>query len=223
MKSLGTYRFLLLGFIFLNASPSLYAQKDSSFRPFQYVRIGADLSKPLYNFFSPNQQSYEFQLDAALKKDVYTALEMGWGNARVNNDFLSFKSSNTFIRLGLDKTFFGREFKGDMDNAFAGLRLGFAPVKRGSAAYKIDDPVWGNGNGIIPSASFNAWWIELTGGFRMEIVKNVFAGWNVRGKTFLNPKKFESLPPSFIAGYGRGDKNTAFSYNFYVLYGIGKR
>ena len=68
-----------------------------------------------------------------------------------------------------------------------------------------------------------AHWLELNGGFRMEIMKNIFVGWNARAKTFINPKKFELLPPSYVAGYGRGDKNTAFSYNFYLLYGFGKR
>jgi hypothetical protein len=123
----------------------------------------------------------------------------------------------------LYKTFFSREFKGDMDNAFIGLRYGASYVKRGEANYFIKDTVWGNASGVIPSANFTAQWFELVGGFKVEVIKNIFLGWNIRAKTFINPKKFEKLPPSYLAGYGLSEKNTAFGYNFYLLLGFGEK
>jgi hypothetical protein len=42
-------------------------------------------------------------------------------------------------------------------------------------------------------------------------------------KTFVNPKKFEQLPPAYLAGYGRSEKNTAFGYNFFLMVGFGKK
>jgi len=190
---------------------------------FTYVRVGIDLSKVVSSALQKQYDVLEFQADVYYKKDLYFAAEFGTGNSLVENNYLKYKSHNTFISLGLDKTFFGKDFRGDFDNAFVGLRYGLGLINRGEAGYAIHDTVWGNTQGLIPAEHFIAHWLELTGGFRMELIKNIFVGWNVRARTFINPKKFEKLPPSYVAGYGRGDKNSNFGYNFYVLYGLGKR
>ena len=190
---------------------------------FTYVRVGIDLSKVVSSFLQKQYDVIEFQADVYYKKDLYFAAEFGAGNSLVDNDFLTYKSNNTFISIGLDKTFFAKDFRGDFDNAFVGLRYGVGLINRGEASYSIQDIVWGNTQGLIPAEHFIAHWLELTGGFRMELMKNIFVGWNIRARTFINPTKFEKLPPSYVAGYGRGDKNSNFGYNFYLLYGLGKR
>lgn len=198
-------------------------RKDTSFKRFTYFRFGVDLSKIVRSQLAKDYKIYEFQIDANFSKQTSLAFEFGGGNSQVDNAFLVYKSSSVFGRFGIDKTFFNTEFKGDMDNAFVGIRLAFSPIQRNNATFVIKDQFWGDTSGVINSTRFNAMWIELNGGFRVELYKNIFAGWNVRAKTFLNPKRFELLPPSYLAGYGRGDKNTAFDFNFYILYGIGKR
>ena len=190
---------------------------------FTYYRIGLDVSKLVASVAQKNYKVVEAQLDTRYKRDLFFALELGTGNSVVENEYITYKSSNSFARVGLDKTFFRADFKQDMDNAFIGLRYGIAAIKRSASTYNIYDAVWGNTSGTIDGANFVAHWLEINAGFRLEIVKNIFAGWNIRAKTFINPRKFEKLPPAYVAGYGRGDKNTAFGYNFYILYGFGKR
>jgi len=203
---------------------TVVVKKDTVKQPtFTYYRIGLDISKFVASSVQKNYQVLEAQADVYYKKNLFCALEFGYGTSLVKNKFLDYKSNNSFLRLGIDKTFFGKDFKGDFDNAFIGLRYGIGLINRGDATYSIYDAVWGNSNGTLAGASFIAHWLELTGGFRIELVKRIFVGWNVRAKTMINPKKFAELPPSYIAGYGKGDKNTAFGYNFYVLYGFGKR
>jgi hypothetical protein len=190
---------------------------------FTYYRIGLDISKIVSSLVQKKYHVAESQLDVFYKNNLFFAAEFGVGNSFVENDYLKYKSQNAFIRLGVDKTFFRKDFNADFDNAFVGLRYGLGYVKRGDASYEIEDAIWGNSAGTIERASFIAHWIELTGGFRMELMKDIFIGWNIRMKALFNPKKFEELPPSYLAGYGKGDKNSAFGYNFYLLYGFGKR
>lgn len=199
------------------------ANKDSTEQKFDYFRIGIDLSKVLASPLAKNYNAYEFTADVHFRRDLWLVADAGFGNSFVANTNLQYKSSNAFLRLGLDKTFFNQEHKGDLDNAFVGLRYGASRVNRGEAVYFIRDTVWGNSAGAIPGAAFTAHWLELVGGFRIEIVKNIFLGWNIRAKTFINPKKFAQLPPPYLAGYGPGEKNTAFGYNFYLLAGFGKK
>ncbi len=213
---------LICGFLFSGAS-SFAAKQDSLIKKFDYFRLGIDLSKIVVSPLAKNYNAYEFTFDAHYKKDLFLVADFGFGNSEVSNQNMDFKSKNIFGRIGLDKTFFNQEFKGDMDNAFIGLRYGFGIVNRGEANYYIKDTVWGNTAGTMPPSNFIAHWLELGGGFRIEIVKNIFLGWNVRAKTFINPKKFEELPPSYLAGYGRSEKNTAFGYNFYLMVGFGQK
>ena len=199
------------------------AKKDSLESKWDYVRIGVDLSKFAASAIDKSYNSYEFMLDVHYKKDIFFVADFGLGNSQVSNPQISYGSNNAFVRLGLDKTFFGKEFKGDMDNAFIGLRYGAGFVNRSSGNYFIKDTIWGNTAGAVAASNFVAHWVELVGGFRMEVVKNIFVGWNIRVKTFVNPKRFAELPPPYLAGYGRSDNNTAFGYNFYLLYGIGNK
>lgn len=190
---------------------------------FTYFKLGIDVANAFSSPFSSKRSNYEFQLEAYYKKSISWIMEGGVGSSSVKGDKLTYTSQNQFIRLGLDQTFFNKEFRGDFDNAFVGVRYGYSRVQRSAATYFIEDAIWGNQEGSIVAKKFSAHWIELTGGFRMELVKNIFAGWNIRMKTLLNAKTFEQLPPGYMAGYGRGDKTTAFSYNLYILYGFGKR
>ncbi len=214
----------LLFLFFLLSYFSIFAKNnDSTVSRYDFFKIGIDLSKIPASYFDKSYNAYEFTFDAHYKKDLFWVADFGFGNSNVDNHNLSFQSKNLFMRLGLDKTFFAQDFKGDFDNAFVGLRYGLAYINRSAANYLIQDTVWGNTQGNIPSSNFLAHWLELTGGFRVEVKKHIFLGWNIRFKTFINTKKIQELPPNYIAGYGRGEKNTAFGYNLYLLYGFGKR
>lgn len=223
---------LLTSLLLMFALPqSIAAQTDSTnTKPevkktirFDYFRIGVDLSKFVSSPLSKEYKAYEFSFDTHFQKDLWLLADFGFGRSSVSNDNLAFSSSNLFLRLGLDKTFFNQEFKGDLDNAFIGLRYGLGMVNRSAATYYIKDTVWGNTAGSIPAANFLAHWIELGAGFRLELARNIFLGWNIRAKTFVNPKKFAELPPAYLAGYGRGEKNTAFGYNLFFMIGFGDK
>ena len=226
--SLNPSKRLILLSIFFLFSFNLVAQTDSTklkvkSTDFSYFRVGIDASKFVASGIAKNYNMMEFTVDANYKSNLILSSEFGFGNSIVENEYLTYKSNNVFMRLGIDKTLFNKEFAGDMDNAFVGIRYGFGFVNRGEANYTIYNTIYGNSNGQIRATQFLTHWLELTGGFKMEIKKNIFIGWNIRMKTFINPKKFEQLPPSYVAGYGRADKNTAFGYNFYLMYGFGKR
>lgn len=214
--------------VFIFCAMQLNAQTDTTklkvkSADFSYFRIGVDASKIIASNIVNDYEVVEFLIDANYKNNLVLSSEFGFGNSMVDNEYLSYKSNNLFMRLGIDKTLFNKEFAGDMDNAFIGVRYGFGLVNRGEANYSVYNSIYGNSIGQIKEAQFFTHWLELTGGFKVEFKKNIFIGWNIRMKTFINPKKFEQLPPNYVAGYGRADKNTAFGYNFYLLYGFGSR
>ena len=216
---------LLLAVLLTAGQEAAVAQtkKDSTYRRLTYFRVGVDVASLLRPVLIPDGKGYEFQVDGNLNRQTNLALEGGFGSGLTDNRYLRYQSRNSFLRIGIDRNFFNREYPGDMDNAFVGIRYAASAVNRGAGEGQIYDAFWGDTSFSIPGSRFMAHWLELTGGFRLEVVRNLFAGWNVRARTFLNPSRFEELPPTYLGGYGRGDRNAVFGVNFYLLYGIGKR
>jgi hypothetical protein len=182
------------------------------------LRISFDISKPVVNLMQDTRNSYEAAVDYYLRKEVYAVVEGGFGNARYEYPDLSYRSANAFFRIVIDKTLIKRLNGNDWDAAFIGIRYGAAFIDRQEASYAIVDSLWGASAGVIPAKAFTAHWAEITGGVRVELLRNIMAGWNVRGRFLLNDKAFGELSPVFIAGYGKGDKTTVFDFSFYICY-----
>lgn len=187
------------------------------------LRLGFDISRILFNQLQKDLQkstAYELELDFYWKKDMYLVAEGGFGNASISYPDLSYKTSNTFFRAGINKSLLPRLKQNDWDIAFIGLRYGLGFIERGDALYTITDSTWGTVSGSVPGTKLNAHWMEITGGVRVELVKCLYLGWNMRGKFMLNGKKFRELPPYNIAGYGKGEKPSVFDFNVYLSYAI---
>lgn len=190
---------------------------------FEYFRIGMDVSKMARSLLTDQYSAAEFLIETVWKKNMHYVLETGAATSKNRDSNMAFDASSYFVRVGFDKYFFGSQYASDMDNASIGLRLGGAYNRRQEAAVTLWDPFYGNTIINKPAAQQLMYWVELTAGFRIELANNIFAGWNVRGKTFLNPGKIAELTPNYIAGYGSAKKQPSFDYNLYLLYGLGKR
>lgn len=187
---------------------------------FSQLRLEMDIYRPITSYFAPDKKSYELALDYYFKKDIYFAIDGGWGNASFDNTSLVYNSKNTFFKAGVNKSILLRLNTHDWDMAFVGLRYAVSFVERGSANYTIINNFWGNTNGARPAKNFTGHWFELVGGARLELFKGIFMGWTVRGKFLINQKPFKELPPSYMAGYGKGDKKSVFDFNFYLGYAL---
>jgi hypothetical protein len=221
--------FLLLPFSAFAQMDDMEEEKDTKPKVVDTVkqlRFGIDISKPIMYSFSGERRSYEAEIDYYLRKDIYAVVEGGFGGAKVNytdpNHLadLIYTSNNVFFKTGVSKGMLLRLGTNDWDMAFIGARYAFSPIRRSAATYTITDVFWGQTSGSIPAKNLTAHWFELVGGTKVELFKGIFVGWTIRGKFRLNQKTFKELPPAYIAGYGKGDKNSVFDFNFYVNYAI---
>lgn len=184
------------------------------------LRISLDASKFLNNGLVANRQSYELSVDYYWHKELYLVSEFGTGFSKIDYPDLHYSSDNVFVRLGMDKALFQRKRAQDWGMAFVGFRYGMGILNRGVASYTTNDHLGGFTAGTIPAIAFAAHWLELTGGMRIELLPHLFAGWNIRLKFLMNPNASGDLKPAFIAGYGAGDKGSAFDYNIYLAYAL---
>jgi Domain of unknown function (DUF6048) len=184
------------------------------------ITMGIDVYHPINNYFSKGKEGYEFQIDYYYKRELYWVLEGGWGHSDVNYSNLVYHTTNQFYRVGFNKTLIARDSASDWDMYFIGLRLAMAPIQTSEASYTVVDSLWGSSSGSVAGRSYTGVWAEIAGGMRVELIKGLMAGWTIRGKFLLNATEFKKLAPLYVAGYGRGDKNTIFDFDFYISYAL---
>lgn len=217
----------IFSLLFIFSSFSLWAQdgdEDTVVTPKMnsghLLRFSFDASKLLLNQLVDNKTAYEFAVDYYLKGEIFAVAETGFGSSNIDYPDLKYTTTNTFFRLGIDKSLFPRKKPQDWGMGFFGLRYGLGLIQRNEALYVTNDGFGGITFGRIAADNFTAHWFELTGGMKVELLKGFFAGWTVRAKFLLNQKSFGDLKPAYIAGYGAGEKATAFDYNFYLSYAL---
>ena len=221
------YRYIS-NILFLMLSVQAYGQKDtvdvnaiSAIEPNQkQLRLGVDLSRPVMNMLVKSRHSYEFIVDYSLPKEIYLVAEGGFGGSDINYPDLKYTSTNTFVKFGVERSMLQRMFPEDWDLLFVGVRYGMAFIKRKEATFTTNDQFWGTTTGTIPAKNITGHWAELTAGLRVELFKGIFTGYTIRGKFLLNQGPFRELPPAYVAGYGKGEKNTVFDFNFYLQYAL---
>lgn len=198
----------------------LAAQAADSTRLERQMRLGIDIFQPIIHAGSDQKKGYEFSADYRYNETIYIVAEAGFGRSDYDYPALHYATTNSFVRLGFDKSLLPTKNKNDRDMAFVGLRYGLALIDRGDATFVYQDPLYGVISGTVAGKNMQAHWLEITGGVKVFVWKNIWAGWQLRGKFLMNQKAFRELAPDYIAGYGRGDKNTNFGFNFYIGYGL---
>lgn len=214
---------LFFSVCFLLTTSTLFAQKDSVVKKTveaKQLRIGFDVSRPLLNVFYKDRYGYEASVDYYRGNEKYWVFEGGFGGSDIDYDNLKYSSKNSFFRFGFEKSMVPRLYKYDWDYLFFGMKYGMAFINRSEASFTTTDDIWGISAGTIPSKNFTGHWLEINGGIRVEIFKNIFAGYNIRAKFLLNQSPFKELPPAYVAGFGKGEKTTNFDLNFFLLYAL---
>jgi len=183
-------------------------------------RVGIDVARIVYNFMYSDRKAYELQFDYALRKGNYLVAEAGWGKNNVDFETLKYSNSGEYLRLGIDKNVLTILNDHDFDIFFIGLRYGMAIGKVSEATFLVPSYYGPSIEGTTPGSNYFIHWGEITAGLRVELLKDLFVGWNIRLKFLLNSGEFSELAPSYVPGYGKGDKTTNFDGNFYISYAL---
>lgn len=185
-----------------------------------FVRIGFDVSRLVFNNVYKGETGYEFAADYNWKDNLELAGEVGFGTGRVNKDILKYRTNGTFFRFGIEQTLFGKIDENDFDNVFIGLRYAMGFGKMGDAEYVVNSQFGSPFEGTVAGKGYVVAWAELVAGIKVYLFKNIYAGWTIRGKFMFNHGTFKQLSPNYIPGFGSGDKNSVFDFNFYLYYGL---
>jgi hypothetical protein len=184
------------------------------------IRLGADVTRPFQNLWTKgNRYGSEFSADMELWPNLFPVFESGIDIMKIKTDYIDYKSSGSYSRIGVDYNFLPAENKNDKNIFFAGIRYGFVLARQQVNSYKTDS-YWGPITGGFGNQNYFAHWAEFLVGIKGEILHNFYLGWTIRGKFKLNNKDLGMPPTYFIPGYGKAEKGFSADITYSVYYNL---
>jgi hypothetical protein len=202
-------------------------EKDTVIYKTNYgLRLGMDISRPLFSSLYSNYNGLEIIADYRIKKNVYIAAEIGFEEKTSIEDYSNSTSKGNYIRLGLNYNAYDNWL--DMNNEiFVGYRYGFSLFNQTLNNYTTNVSDMENGS-YFPavlntigqaSTSLNTHWSEFMIGIKAETLQNLFIGFSFSYKILMSVKDPENFKTLFSPGFNRiFESNTGFGINYTISY-----
>ena len=191
------------------------------------LRVGVSLNDLIRTLSNGQETRYSAQADLALDRYM---LVVDYGQSEIalddptqsNGSPYSFSSQGWFFRAGVDvnllKDRVRDNYLADENVILFGLRFARAQIDE-TISFETEDSVWGTGRIDQTNSGLGIVWAEMTAGMKVSIFRNVYLGYNLRFKFFRNLGE-TALVPYQIPGYGRGNRETIFGFDYYLFYRI---
>jgi hypothetical protein len=219
---------IFLFFINITGLNLLYAQEeslDSISQEDKYgIRIGIDVMNPIISLFDSNTMGLDFVGDIRFMRNYYAAIELGFNEKTKNEDYFSFSSKGSYIKVGINYNAY-KNWVGMRNEIYMGARYGFSFFEQTLNSYVINQ----HGTYFEPlpneiNTNFNdltAQWIELVFGIKVETLNNLFLGMGIRFNrmiSFTAPENFANL---YVPGFNRVYSNdVGVGFNYTITYFI---
>jgi len=181
------------------------------------IRVGVDITRPFQDLWTKgNRYGSEFSADMELWPNLFPVFETGLDYMKLKTDYVDYKSSGSYSRIGIDYNVLQAENTNDKNIFVVGLRYGFTLAKQQVNSYQIDS-YWKPTSGGFGSQNYSAHWAEFLIGMKGEVIRNIYLGWSIRGKILVDKKNLEMPPAFFIPGFGKASHsfNADFTYSIY--------
>lgn len=182
--------------------------------------FGVDIWDPVMRIFGQKYGLTTFSADVNLHNRYFPTVEVGLGsasNAPEDKDFHYTSPLSVFFKIGANYNFIYNS--NPAYKFFAGVRYGFAPFKWGLSSATPAPGYWGDTPPFtIPNQQATAGWLEFSLGLRIQLWKNISAGWMFKFHTLVHESKSVYGQPWYIPGYG--SRNQALTGSFTISYSI---
>lgn len=221
------FRFIISLLLFVALMPTVLGQekaeeKNDSVPFLTGIRVEADIS-PVLALFSTNNEifSYEAAVQFYIKNRYFPVVEVGFAGAdKISTFAMGYRGEGLFYRLGMDFNMLkSKEGSKPTNNMLLlGARLGFTTFKYDLTGIDLSDGYW---NETIEKDMYDLpgtkMWFEISGGLRVELTKNIFAGWTFRYKNLITTDAIGDYKAWYIPGYGLNTEGV-WGFNYLVGY-----
>ena len=208
---------LLTGISFLLTLP-VFSQGDSLRMRQGGVQLGVDLVPAIGYFLSSPRRGAALMTDVEFRDGWFITAEGGYLDFTKEETDYRYMNNGMYFKAGINHNFIPR-LPQENDIVFWGLR-----VATGSFTHSVDPVVirsgyWGNYTTSLPEERVHPFWAEMVLGIKVEMLRNFFVGWNVRGRFQLH-LPHSNFPPYIVPGYGYAGKSFSIGFNYTLAYRI---
>lgn len=210
------------------AEDTVTLRQRRDFRP-SALRVGVTLNDLIRTVSNEQDTRYSVQADLAFGRFMlvgeYGIAETSQQNNPEISDVPAFtyESQGAFFRAGIDVNLLKDRERSTYDAAadiiLFGLRFGRAQTDD-QLQFETIDPVWGTTMARQENNGLATTWIEMTSGVKVQVIKNVFLGYNLRFKFARGFSGTPSLIPYYIPGFGRSNREERFGFDYSIFYRI---
>jgi hypothetical protein len=201
----------------VNAQKKIIESSDTIKTPlYNGFMIQADIASVVTSALSNGvTYSYEAGIQVDLKHKYYPVIELGFAGAnKTTPENIGFITNAPFGKIGIDFNILKKKKDSKPTNNLflMGVRLGMTNFNYKLTNVTITDNYWGGSEVVLAGTNTTSkiWW-EIVAGVRVEVVKNIYMGWNVRIKNLLSQDAVGVVSPWYIPGFGI---NTASNWGF---------
>ncbi|MDR2853836.1 MAG: DUF6048 family protein [Prevotellaceae bacterium] len=188
------------------------------------LRVELDVLSPLMHSLG-GSDGYYFQgaVAVSLREQYFPTLEVGFGGVdnKISASGQGFSTNGVFARVGMDYAMLKSRNKSLNYNLFVvGARLGFSPFSYDVSNVSVGDNYWNATSPVVRDYNNETTlrlWYEILVGIRVEVIHNVFMGWNVRTKGLFGNDNKGKIYPYYIPGFGNF-KGSHWEFNYTVGY-----
>jgi len=182
------------------------------------LRIGIDITRPFQKFWTKGDRfGSDLSADLEVKPNLFAVVETGWEKLKIDQPYVDYQSSGTYMRAGADYNVLSPEADDKTSTFCIGVRYGYSIANQQVNSY-VTEGYWGQARGSFPKQQFNSHWIETVLSLKGEILKNFYMGWSVRTKFMLSHTPLEIPSTYFTPGYGKSESSVALDFTYSIYY-----
>jgi hypothetical protein len=186
------------------------------------IRIGFDLGNYFYGQ-SEDLKRVNFFMDTNLYKEYYLNLHAGYEEYLFDNTLINMNTDGGYILTGIEYNLYDN-WPG-MDNQICiGFSYGYSSFTNTLNSYQINQnssPYPSQVNQIDKEFSgLTAHWVEIGSNLQVEVLKNIYLGYNISFKYLLSSKKYPEFELTYIPGFRKvnSTSNFGFGMQYFISY-----
>ncbi|MEM6299345.1 MAG: DUF6048 family protein [Bacteroidota bacterium] len=193
------------------------------------LRVGTDISYPLWLLVEPDDQRGELSLEANFSNRVFGVVEAGYTRMRSVKppNIFEYINRGYYVRIGADYNALYRMFENNA--VFVGVAYGQAFFEH-QITYLVGDEYWGiddiNNDGVpdysvlIEEDGMRMSWFELNFGAKIKVWKRFYAGYRFRFQFQTGIQDGQRMKATNVPGFFKTNRSTNLGFGYHIWYDI---
>jgi hypothetical protein len=183
------------------------------------IRGGLEITGPVIYFIDKSMLSLEGFVSTDINEKISVILGGGYSDYNYSQYNYEFKIRGPFFEAGADLNLLRPEVALGKYWAGAGIHYGLTRFTTATPSFKHDN-YWGSVSSSLSTHSNWGHYLEIAGGFRAELFRNISIGWLVSIRKMIYTGADKDLRPIYYPGYGSGGRTLSYGINYYISWNI---